>query len=308
MSNIIWPPLLADELKKAEEETIARELEWLLNSLQETFASLKNGLEECNELLAPNEPGSTLVVSSMRSESVKGFITRTISFVAHDVQLRFPSLPPPPRQQSHPLRLSSLPTAPSFTIPQLSNTRNLIAQALDVVDTSRWTGDPRNAQFISGQLKLLLDLVREARQSLKGGEDIVGKWWESPLDEQTFDPSLPPNLALNLTISEASIIAHFRTLHVINPNTPTSFTSDALSGLSLRQRLGLAARLPDHDESDRTFHFRGQDVRVREKVRVESQDPSLMAAMAKLSALEHGIRVARRALGVVMGNDEGDED
>ena len=41
-----------------------------------TLASLKSGLEECIALLAPVEPGSTLVVSSMRSESVKGFITR----------------------------------------------------------------------------------------------------------------------------------------------------------------------------------------------------------------------------------------
>ena len=104
--------------------------------------------------------------------------------MVQDVQLRFPSLPAAPRQQSYPLRLSTLPTAPSLNIPQLSNTRNLIAQALDVVDTSRWTGDPRNAQFISGQLRLLLDLVGEARQGLKGGDDIVGKWWENPLDEQ----------------------------------------------------------------------------------------------------------------------------
>ena len=128
------------------------------------------------------------------------------------------------------------------------------------------------------------------------------------LTMQTFDPPLPPNLALNFTISEASIIAHFRTLHIISPNTPTSFTSDALSGLSLRQRLGLAARLPEHDESDKAFQFRGHDVRVREKARVESQDPSLMAMMAKLSALEHGVNVARTALAAVMGTDEGEED
>ena len=123
-----------------------------------------------------------------------------------------------------------------------------------------------------------------------------------------FDPPLPPNLALTLAISEASIVAHFRTLHLVNPNTPTSFTSDALSGLSLRQRLGLAARLPEHDESDKPFQFRGHDVRVREKARVESQDPSLMAAMAKLSALEHGVKVAKKALEIVTDTDEGDED
>jgi hypothetical protein len=53
-----------------------RELQWLLTSLQDTFASLKSGLSESDALLAPTEPGATLVVSSLRSESVKGLITR----------------------------------------------------------------------------------------------------------------------------------------------------------------------------------------------------------------------------------------
>mgnify|MGYP002718752316 CR=1 FL=1 len=54
----------------------ARELEWLLHSLQDSLASLKEGLQECAALLAPQEPGSTLVLSSLRSENVKGFVTR----------------------------------------------------------------------------------------------------------------------------------------------------------------------------------------------------------------------------------------
>ena len=45
---------------------------------------------------------------------------------------------------------------------------------------------------------------------------------------------------------------------------------------------------------------------MREKIRVESQDPSLMAVMAKLSALEHRVGVARRSLAVVMGVEEDD--
>jgi hypothetical protein len=53
-----------------------RELQWLLESLQESLASLKEGLEGCVALLAPKEPGSTLVLSSLRSESVKGYVTR----------------------------------------------------------------------------------------------------------------------------------------------------------------------------------------------------------------------------------------
>ena len=193
-------------------------------------------------------------------------------------------------------------------IPQLTNTRNLLAQALDVIDTSRWTGNSHDASFISGQLRLLLDLILEAKQSLKGSDELINKWHENPLDERTFDPPLPQNLALNLSISENAIVAHFRTLHLAQQNTPTSFTTEALSGLSIRQRLGLAARLPDHDESDRVFSFRGQDVRVREKARVESQDPSLMALMAKLNALEHSIKIARRALAAVMDLDDSEND
>ena len=52
--------------------------------------------------------------------------------------------------------------------------------------------------------------------------------------------------------------------------------------------------------------YRGQEVRVREKVRVESQDPSLIAVMAKLSALEYGVSVARKSLSIVMGVNEED--
>ena len=41
---------------------------------------------------------------------------------------------------------------------------------------------------------------------------------------------------------------------------------------------------------------------------MDSQDPSLMAVMAKLSALEHGVRCARRGLGVVMMSGGEDDE
>lgn len=54
----------------------ARELQWLLDELHDTLQSLKHGLEDCYALLAPVDPGSTLVVSTHRNETVKGHITR----------------------------------------------------------------------------------------------------------------------------------------------------------------------------------------------------------------------------------------
>lgn len=52
------------------------------------------------------------------------------------------------------------------------------------------------------------------------------------------------------------------------------------------------------------FIWKGEEVRVREKVRVESQDPSLMAVMAKLTALEHEVLRWIAALRVLMGNED----
>lgn len=54
-----------------------------------------------------------------------------------------------------------------------------------------------------------------------------------------------------------------------------------------------------------SFLWRGnEEVTVREKVRVESADPSLMSVAAKLSALEHEVKRWRFNLGVVMGEKD----
>lgn len=45
------------------------------------------------------------------------------------------------------------------------------------------------------------------------------------------------------------------------------------------------------------------DVYVREKVRVESADPSLLSLAAKLTALGHTLGLARRNLAAVMGEE-----
>jgi hypothetical protein len=46
------------------------------------------------------------------------------------------------------------------------------------------------------------------------------------------------------------------------------------------------------------------NVYVREKVRVESADPSLLSLSAKLSALGHTLALARRNLAAVLGEAE----
>lgn len=316
MSTLVWPPINDADLNKEIESTSARELEWLLSALQETLTSLKAGLEECAALLAPTEPGSTLVLSSLRSENLKGYITRLGGrIVKGDIQLRLPSLPPPRGQPAYKLSVSSQPTAPTIVLEQLTTTRTLINACLDVVDTTRWTGDATNANFISGQMKLLHDNIQEAKAALKGGTDgqKVKAWHEEPLDPNIFDPPLPANVSFHLSIAEAALLLHVRTLEAAFPitgtNTPLSTSGGSYTGFSLRERLATAligGRPAFHDEAHEVFTYRGQEVRVRDKVRVESQDPSLISAMAKLGALEHNVAMSRRSLGVVMGQDMSD--
>ena len=118
---------------------------------------------------------------------------------------------------------------------------------------------------------------------------------------KTFSPPVQPSLSLHLSIADAALLLHVRTL------SPPSAPESSLTGLSLRTRLGLSSRPPVHDELDQVFHYRGEEVTVKEKVRVESQDPSLMAVMAKLSALGHAVGGWRLRVGVVMREDlEGD--
>lgn len=68
------------------------ELQWFLESLQPSLGALKEGLEDCVALLASKEPGSTLVLSSLRSESVKGFVTRVGTKLVKGVRQHVPTV------------------------------------------------------------------------------------------------------------------------------------------------------------------------------------------------------------------------
>ncbi|KAI4727313.1 hypothetical protein E4T49_04929 [Aureobasidium sp. EXF-10728] len=320
MSTILWPPLSDASpslLARRADETRRRELSWLLDALQETLSSLKSGLEDCSALLAPQEQGSTLVVSSHRSEAIKGFITRNGSNITKgDVQLRLASLPPPRGHTSYKLSISTSPSAPALRLNQIAEVRTLINSSLDVVDATTWTGDKRDANFISGQLTLLHDNIRDAKAALKGppAADEADKLWASdPLDDKIFDPPPPPNLSFHLSIADAALLLHVRTLEPVS-NTGSSTPlggAPSFTGFGLRDRLahalGAGPRPPAHDEAEDVFTYRGTHVRVKEKVRVESQDPSLISAMAKLAALEHTVELGTKALDVVMAKDDDDD-
>ena len=282
MSTAVWPPIDAAQLAAAQTQSQDRELAWLLEQLCDTLRSLKAGLDECAALLAPSEHGSTLVLTSVRSESLKGLVTRVgTRIVKGNVKLRLPSLPPPRGALTHDLTISSAPHAPTLVVPQLTAVRTAINACLDAIDVAVWAGDATNASFMAGQLQLLHDHINEARAALKGHSHVQQPWWDNALDDDTFDPPLPPNVSFHMSIFDAALVVEIRTLE------PHPAEDSSLSGFNFRDRLASAlggARAPAHDD-------------------VDSQDPALISAAAKLNALEHNVMLSRKALSIVMGHD-----
>lgn len=257
----------------------------------------------------------------MRSESLKGVVTRVGTHIVkgvrdfsffwesksyectQNVKLRLSSLPPPRGASTYDLTISTALTAPDLVIHQLSSVKNAINNSLDVIDVTTWAGDAHSANYIAGQMQLLADNIQEARQALRGYSDVQMPWWQNPIDDKTFDPPLPPNVSFHLSIFDAALLLEIRTLETVEPG-------ETHSGFSFRNTFAAAlggVRYPAHDEADRTFTYKGQEVRVKEKIRVESQDPALMAIMAKLGAVDHSVSLSVKALNIVMGRDESSE-
>jgi hypothetical protein len=138
------------------------------------------------------------------------------------------------------------------------------------------------------------------------------EWWTNSADENIFQPPLGEYLSLHFTIQEANLVLTVRTLAPTSPGGTPSTPGEgsfSLSGFNLRSKLlGLGPRPPNHDEMGETFEWRGRkDVIVREKVRVETGDPSLMSVAAKLSALEHEVARWRMNLTIILtGSVEAD--
>ncbi|KAK9772794.1 putative RAVE subunit 2/Rogdi [Seiridium cardinale] len=322
----------------------ARELNWLLSELQTTLKTLKSSLEETYALLAPIDPGSTLVVSTPRQEAVKGHVTRVgTRLVKGSIHLRLKTVP-------H--QMLTLDPANPIHIPELTTLNTLLTQSVDILSfivtesTSPSGGNGNNAtagvdpKFLSSQLRLLSEYLSESLFLIKGPHLIDQAqeptadtaWTSSSVPPSCFNPPLPANISFYLTLQDASLVLFLRALEPAD--APVAF------GTKFALAIGTTRRL-EHDEADRVFAFcpegadaqspiteagsvrgtlhrtksggrgggmgkgRGTEtqVYVREKVRVESADPSLMSLSAKLGALGHTLLLARKNLAVVMGED-----
>ncbi|RKF57554.1 putative 37s ribosomal protein rsm22 [Golovinomyces cichoracearum] len=321
MSSTVYPYLSEEKLKIAEKESAAKELFWLLGSFEETFLALKNGVEECHALFAPAHRGSTLVLSSPRSESIKGHITRVGSqIVKGTINLRLRTHAPLNLMIS-PISSDAKTKIDGFRLPSLSTLCKLLDQSLECLESTRFpvadTGTEETAisldinsdsSHIYSQLRLLHSFFQESLLILKGS-DLPSKsgpsdktshyakaWHLEPLQSDLFIPELPSTLALDISIRECSLLLTIRVLEPCS-QSPT-LSSIFLTGIGAQRRL-------EHDEMNHEFLYRGEMVRVKEKCRIESSaDPFLLSCAAKLQVLERSVLGAMEALRTVLGCEE----
>ncbi|KAI1359090.1 RAVE subunit 2/Rogdi [Xylaria arbuscula] len=369
MSVEIWPPIAPEQLKIEEDATQARELTWLLESLQDTLVSLKHGLEECYALLAPIDPGSTLVLSTPRAELVKGHVTRVgARIVKGTIHTKLRTMAP--------MTISINPAHPIHLAP-LVTLNALLTQAVDLASLCLSEGERKMqrdcqgaAVFLSSQLRLLAQGIDEAAAILKGSPTNITEfkrtqrpptastntpgtatmeasvvstsssinesgWTQYSAASKSFNPPLSQTLSFHVTIQDACLVLHLRALEPAD--APVNL------GIKFALAIGTARRL-EHDEAEKVFMYRyhesdasmpppgfdqssqpyptrgsrnatttnatgngeGSEVKevyVREKVRVESADPSLLSMSTKLTALANALGLARRNLAAVMGEE-----
>ncbi|KAK3939739.1 RAVE subunit 2/Rogdi [Diplogelasinospora grovesii] len=353
MSIAIWPPIAPGELKIAVETTQKREIDWFVQELHETLSNLQHGLEDCYALLAPIDPGSTLVLSTPRHEFVKGHITRVgTRIVKGTIHLRLRTLPHQTLtiNPDHPIHLGPLMSLHSLLTHAIDLLGLTLSYSYPSSTTATYTSvNTRLARapessadavssphFLAAQLRLLAQTLSEASALLKGPPLAVAdpSWTTRSVAPSHFVPPLPqphgsptPPLSFHLAIQDSSLVLWLRSLEPAD--APVHF------GTKLALAIGTARRL-EHDEADRVFGFccspggdsdkgaaapssaslrsgcsgqigghggREVEVYVREKVRVESADPSLLSLSAKLAALSHTLGLARRNLAAVMGEE-----
>ncbi|KAI9904183.1 hypothetical protein N3K66_000712 [Trichothecium roseum] len=334
MSIDIWPPIPPASLEQKAAETRDRELEWFTSETIETCRSIKHGLDDCYALLAPVDPGSTLVMSTPRAEKVKGTLTRVgTRIVKGSLSLRLATLPAAALHLSSDTHGAVHIHALDALHAHLTESIDLLSAILGASSSATAAGrrllDPHS---LYENLSVLSDSIAASIGLLKGPpvDHPDPAWQTSSCPPQQFSPQLPQNVSFYVGLQECCVVLWLRALEPAH--APVHL------GMKLGLAIGTVRRL-EHDEMDTIFKFnpagsnetsdynRGsarhspgssslhripsgqgpaEEVLVREKVRIESADPSLISLHSKLVYLRIVLGQARRNLSVLLDIDAED--
>jgi hypothetical protein len=269
-----------DEAKELEAEQ--RELKWLLCDIHGGIkSSIHVGLQECLSRLSEQDDGLKLVMSSNRSETLKGIVTRVGATVCEcDIVVKLASA-----NKGHPFHVK-LKENETYPLLQVVDAVNFISEALQT--TSRLTTDspPENDVQTRIYLSETLGYVKSALAALR--EPKASSIYPHQVTDTSKFVDLPPGLVVDFYVSDSNVITELRTIEDIagNHHTLDSFTS----ALSLKKK-----------KQEKVVAYNGSSVVEHEHVKVESQDPCLISETAKLTAVESHLAAMVRKLQLCLG-------
>lgn len=206
-----------------------------------------------------------------------------------------------------------------------------LTQSLDLLSLTLSRESPPDPDSLAQTLALLSDSLSESAALLKGQPLTKPdpSWQTASCPPENFSPSLAPNISVHITLQDSCVVLCIRALEPVH------------APVHLGTRLGLAMgtlRRLEHDEMDTIFRWDPagweaadskrdgarhsgspvppssqhtdqqseedlEEVYVREKIRIESADPSLISLYSKLGFLSHMLAQARWNLTAVLGTD-----
>ncbi|KAK9464463.1 RAVE subunit 2/Rogdi [Lipomyces arxii] len=333
MTTAVHPVQDSSTSLNEEHKVSILELAWLLGDLSDTVKSVTDGVEECLALLNEDQ-GSTLVLSSNRSEALKGFIVRVGQNITKaEIHLKLSSLN---KGQVCNMTLSE---GKAIPLSQLNDCVNFLSVSLRILKGL----DFIEPALVLSQMRKLISNVRYAHLSVR----TVSPAFQFPyvtIEPGTFMPEIPAGLAIDMTVSESGVIADMRTLQVIDrpvasssatitsrytrtpvssirstrgmpeltrtmTNSTTASVASVATAASASSNMSNASttswfnrlmgpRRPIDDSN--MFLYKGQYVKSLERITVQSLDPGLMALISKLNVLELNIGQALRKLEIAM--------
>lgn len=250
------------ELVRFELQALAAERQWLFDNIfPRALTPIREGLQECSDLL--HNANITLPISSRETECLKGIITRQGAQITKgELLVKLNRL--------H-LRLS-VPAGKQIHLQQIEDVNSLVHYSIESLqhDLYQDTAD-RIVKDVLCNLNQALDALAKC--------PVSATFPLGTFDSDTLSPELPPNVALDLYIQDASLVSEVRTLQ---PREADGFFSNIRKNAQV--------------ETGGFVRFRGRDVKVIDHVRVDSQDPALIAISTKLMALKHNLEEVQKKL------------
>lgn len=201
-------------------------------------------------------------MSSGRSEALKGIVVRVgTALLDCELKLKLPHSLPTPQTD---ISLSSV-----YPLAQVVDTVNYIDEAVESVRRSRYA----NADIVLAMLTRLLALVRSATNCLKAPSPALKFPLRAPPDPGLFSPALPSGLIVDFYLEDSSVVTDVRVVSDINIEDSDEKHGGFFSSIGIKTKRAPTANVVEYN---------GKQVLEMERVRVESQDPNLISATAKL--------------------------